>query len=244
MKIYLAGTFGEQKHAEQMTKSKYVLESFFYFKPWQKVLLKTCDSFMLDSGAYTFMQSKKNHTDWNKYVHEYADFINEHKIDLFFELDIDSVIGYEKVLKLRNQLERLTGKQSIPVWHISRGKEEFIKMCEEYPYVAIGGIVSREIKPTQYPAFTWFIKEAHKHNARVHGLGFTKVGDLSKYHFDSVDSTRWKCERFGRIEYFDGKTMKPLDMRKNNKRIANTEKAMLYTHNEWCKFQQYADIHY
>ena len=57
------------------------------------------------------------------------EFINTYKIDKFFELDIDSVVGYEEVLKLRKKLEHLTEKQCIPVWHTSRGKEDFLKTC-------------------------------------------------------------------------------------------------------------------
>ena len=245
MKIYLAGTFGERKHIEQMKKSKYVLESFVYFQPWQECLLRSCESFMLDSGAFTFMQKCNSDVDWDDYIERYADFINQHDIELFFELDIDSVIGYERVLKYRDKLEHLTKKKCIPVWHITRGVRDFIETCEGYPYVAIGGLVGKlansEAQKKLEKLFPSFIKEAHKRESKIHALGFTKVSDLTRYHFDSVDSTRWKCERFGRVEIFDGRTMRPIDRRKNGKRIADTEAAMLFTHGQWLKFQKYAD---
>lgn len=125
-----------------------VLESYYYLRKNEDFmpLVRHFGSFLLDSGAYTFMAgSHKGGCDWDAYVSEYADFINRFDVKLFFELDIDSVVGLAEVERLRHKLERMTGKKPIPVWHKNRGKEYFVKMCEEYPYVAIGGIVTKEI---------------------------------------------------------------------------------------------------
>ena len=245
MKIFLAGTYAEEKNLESVSKSKYLLESFYYIKPWQTELIHKTKMFLLDSGAFTFMSNSKSHTDWNEYLERYANFINDHNIDYFFELDIDKIVGYDNVLKMRDRLERLTGKKPIPVWHLSRGKEEYLKTCDNYPYVAIGGIAIKDIKPSQYKHFTWLINEAHKRNTQVHGLGFTNVNKLETYHFDSVDSTRWNCARFGRLEYFDGKTIRAIDRRKDGKRLQGRKnnEIMKFTFQEWCKYQEYADIH-
>ena len=62
------------------------------------------------------------------------------------------MVGYKKVKQIRAKLERLTGKQSIPVWHLSRGMDEFRGICKDYGYVAIGGIVSGEITKDKYKA--------------------------------------------------------------------------------------------
>lgn len=241
MKIFLAGTFGEEKNIETIKRSKYVLESFYYVKPWQLEIIKSSEAFMLDSGAFTFMQGKNKRIDWDDYIEKYSQFINDHHIELFFELDIDSVVGHERVIQLRKKLERMTNRQPIPVWHSNRGADEFIKSCEEYPYVALGGIVGQEWKPSHEKYMTWFIKQAHKRGSKIHGLGYTKVGNLPKYHFDSVDSTRWNCARFGRIEYFDGKTIRPIDKRRQGKRVATKSDANMFTFQEWVKFQQWAE---
>lgn len=113
---------------------------------------------MLDSGAFSYINSKNtNNVNWDEYIESYAEFINNHNIKLFMELDIDSVVGIKEVERLRNKLERLTNKQCIPVWHKSRGKDYWLKMIKEYDYVAIGGIVTKEIKPSEYKYFHWFI---------------------------------------------------------------------------------------
>jgi hypothetical protein len=217
-----------------------ILQSFYYVNDFTKVMIKNCKSFMLDSGAFTFFSSGKT-VDWTEYVRKYAKFINENKIDLFFELDIDVLIGYEKVLYYRKMLEDITGKAPIPVWHKSRGKDNFYKMCEDYNYVAIGGIVSKEITQKEYNNFTFLINVAHKNNAKIHGLGFTNLKGLTKYKFDSVDSTAWVSGNpFGAVYKFNGKTMVKYN-KPTGTRLADSQKTALHNFNEWVKFQKYAE---
>lgn len=147
-----------------------ILQSFYYADSFtENAIIPNCKEFLLDSGAFTFM-SKKPKADWDRYIKDYAGFIRRNNVRNFFELDIDSIVGYEKVKEYRNRLEDLAGAQCIPVWHKSRGKDEFLRMCEDYPYIAIGGIVTKEISKEQYPFFSWFISEAHKKSARYMGL--------------------------------------------------------------------------
>lgn len=120
MKIFLAGTYSENKNAEDVLQSMYNLESFYYIKPWQYEMVHRSKMFLLDSGAFTFFSSGKK-IDWDEYIEKYANFIKEHDVSYFFELDIDSLIGYESVKQYRKKLERLTNRQCIPVWHKSRG---------------------------------------------------------------------------------------------------------------------------
>ena len=124
----------------------YILESFFYADEDTERLIPLFGDFMLDSGAFTFMQNAKVRVQWEEYVERYADFVRRNDITKFFELDIDSVTGYEKVKEFRKRLETLAGRQCIPVWHKDRGIDEFKRMCDEYSYVAIGGIVSKDIR--------------------------------------------------------------------------------------------------
>lgn len=222
----------------------YILESFFYADADTERLLPHYGDFLLDSGAFTFMQGKGGSPDWNEYVERYADFIKRNNVKKFFELDIDSVVGYERVKQIRAALERLTGRQSIPVWHLSRGTEEFRRMCDEYNYVAIGGIVSGEIAKEYYRYFPNVIDEAHKRNAKIHGLGFTNLALLPQMHFDSVDSTAWTTgNRFGYLYYFDGKTMKKREAPKGH-RIADSRMAAINNYVEWIKYQKYAELHF
>lgn len=221
----------------------YILESFYYVDDDTERLLPLFGDFLLDSGAFTFMQSAKGGINWDDYISRYAEWINRNNVQKFFELDIDSVVGYQQVLKYRAKLESLTHRKCIPVWHKSRGINEYRDMCDAYTYVAIGGIVAGEIKREQYNRFPALIAEAHSRGAIVHGLGFKNLALLPKCHFDSVDSTAWTAgNRFGFVYQFNGKTMIKHNVPKG-KRMADSRRVALINYSEWVKFQKYAEVH-
>jgi hypothetical protein len=220
-----------------------ILQSFYYCDDFtEQVVIPNCKNFMLDSGAFTFI-SAAGSVDWREYIKKYAQFINKNNVKLYYELDIDKLIGYEKVLYYRSMLEDLVGEPCIPVWHKSRGKDEFLKLCEEYNYIALGGIAIKDISSKEYKYFPWFIDEAHKRGAKIHGLGFTNLKGLEKYHFDSVDSTAWTTgNRFGAIYKFNGKTMIKYG-KQDGKRLANQKEVAVHNFKEWVKFQKYANLY-
>lgn len=224
----------------------YILESFYYADADTERLLPNFGDFMLDSGAFTFCGGGEfNAFQFEEYLEKYADFIVRNRVSKFFELDVDSIVGYEKVLEYRKRLTALTGKQPIPVWHMSRGKDEFIRHCEEFPYVALGGYVAamKQGDPRQQAyikAYPWFINMAHRYGCKIHGLGFTNLEGLKKYHFDSVDSTAWTTgNRFGFIWQFTGETMTKIKP-PPGKKLKDPRKVALINYTEWIKFQKYA----
>jgi hypothetical protein len=173
-----------------------------------------------------------------QYVGRYINFINENDIKLFFEMDIDPIVGLPEVERYRKMIETNTGKKSIPVWHKARGKQYFLDLAAEYDYIAVGGIVTREISITDHALFPWFINEAHKRNCKIHGLGYTNLEGIKKYAFDSVDSTSWKSgRRFGSVYRFSGGTMKMF--RNKNCRIPDYRSADLHNLHEWIHLQKY-----
>lgn len=247
MKIFLAGQVYSLTRdtgggfSDTIKKHKpYILESFYYADETTEKLIPYFGDFMLDSGAFTFMQNSKERIDWKEYAYRYTDFVNRNDIQKYIELDLDYIIGYEKTLRLREILESETGKKVIPVWHPIRGKDEFCKMCDEYDYVALGGIAGKKWQGVeQY--MPWFIKEAHKRGSKIHGLGFTKFTKLDQYHFDSVDSTAWTTgNRFGYVYQFKDGKMSKIDVPKG-KRIQDSRKVALINYIEWIKFQKWAE---
>ena len=234
-----AGAGMEALHKMNILESYYYLRSKADYMP----LVKHFGSFLLDSGAFTFMSGTHNgKVNWDAYVEEYAVFINKYDVKLFFELDIDSIVGIAEVERLRSKLEDLTSKKPIPVWHKSRGKEYFIKMCQNYPYVALGGIVTKEIPIDIYESgFPWFIKTARQYGAKIHGLGYTRLTNLHKYHFDSVDSTAWLYgNRGGYLYKFNPQTKMIDKVQPKNFRLKPREGAV-HNFTEWLKFSEYAE---
>lgn len=249
MNVYLAGCpNGRRDYMNSVEHSKikdehkvFVLESFYYITDWMIPYIKNEWEFLLDSGAFTFMNSKgsSDGVDWDEYVSKYANFINENDIKLFFELDIDSIVGLKEVERLRKKLEIATKKKCIPVWHKSRGLAYWKKMTKKYNYVAIGGIVTKEIKRKEYDVFIPLLQIAKDNNCKVHGLGFTNSIGMQKYKFDSVDSTAWVYGNRGGFLYkFNGRSLdkiqKPPGTRLNAKETA------IHNFKEWVKFQKYA----
>lgn len=249
MTVYLAGTEGQEEiftHSVKPWREIAMLQSFFYLRT--KKAVRIPDRFLLDSGAFTFMSgNKKSETNWDAYIEEYADFIKKHNIRNYFELDIDSIVGYERVLKLRRKLEKLVGWQSIPVWHKSRGREGFLKMCNgEYRYIAIGGIVSKEIETKDFKYLPWFTKTAHDKGVRIHGLGMTSVEWLRKCHFDSADSSTWLVgDRFSNVCRFECVKGQWTMRQKHNygKRCMDVSALRQFNFNQWVRFQEYAETH-
>lgn len=222
-----------------------ILESFYYCRKNTFIpkLLPLLGGFLLDSGAFTFMQGKGEKVNWDSYTDEYADYINNYKVELFFELDIDSVVGLKEVERLRKRLEQRTGRQPIPVWHRARGIEYYNGMVKDYPYVAYGGLLTDGISKKQNEQlFPYFINKAHENGAKIHALGYTSCSNLRKYHFDSVDSTAWLYGNRGGYVYqfnpnelsFFKKINVPQGKRLNSVAVAK------HNFNEWIKFQNYA----
>lgn len=221
----------------------YRLESFQNITPDEIAIHKNYKDFLLDSGAFTYLNGASGKIDWDKYIENYAAFINKHGVKNFIEMDIDPIVGIKEVERLRAKLEKLTGRQSIAVWHKSRGKDYWLKMVKEYDYVAIGGIVTREIKPSEYKHFHWLLAEARKQDCKVHGLGFTNLAGLKEYPFYSVDSTSWLSgNRFGSIYKFNGSTLLKFD-RQDGQRVKTKETA-INNFNEWRKFADYMEYEY
>lgn len=245
MNIMLAG--GEAELTSWESKEKkykpYILESFLQTTEKSVKYLPYYGDYMLDSGAFSMLMGNAKKVDLKTYVDSYIAYIQKYNVQKFFELDIDPIVGYEEVLKIRKYIAEKVGRSPIPVWHKSRGMKDFIEMCKRYKYVAIGGYVSGEFTKGEVEKFPLLIKEAHSHGAKIHGLGFTQLKYLPRFHFDSVDSTAWVSgNRFGAVYKFNGKTMvkynKPTGMRVKNKEVA------INNFVEWVKFQEYAKTHF
>lgn len=252
MRLYLAGTNGLKAHylnGNIVPEEFHCLESYYSMNNWFIPFIPRFKSFLLDSGAFTFISKDPGKVDWLSYVDKYGDFVKENKIRLYFELDIDAVVGLKYVEMLRDRLEARVGWQSIPVWHVSRGREYFEQMCRAYPYVAFGGIITDGLTTrTLERYFPWFIKTAHEKGAKLHGLGYTNISGMKRYHFDSIDSTTWTAgQRFGQImEYKDGRIIKHNSVQGGVKTrsIKDPRAVSLHNFKEWVKLSKYAEIYY
>lgn len=208
---------------EKGIKMKYNLMSYYYIKgkiSLAEFIRDNTKEILIDSGAHSFQKGKK--VDWVKYTKDYAEFIQKFdkpNVVGYFEMDVDNIIGYDKVLELRKMLENVSNK-IIPVWHKNRGIDEFKKMCKDYAgkIIAITGFKNEDIKDDQY---LMFLKYAKKYNCKVHCLGMTRKKVLDRVPFDYVDSSSWvQSSVFGRIDN-QGKVSK--EMSKQRREIVFME---------------------
>ena len=246
MRIFLASTTDRRiKSANDSIEPKYVLETFF---AGEKACIEAYKSvkpenFLLDSGAFSFMSGQKcSKKILSDYLNKYIAFINKYDIKYFFELDVDTIFGIEFVEQMRAKLERETHKKCIPVWHKGRGIEYWKQMCEQYRYIAIGGLVFH-IKKQEYELIRKMVKYAYEKGVKVHGLGFTKTKELYKYKFYSVDSTSWKMSaiRGQQFQFFNGTRIVQRMLIKGDKK-ADLDKMIYHNYKEWIKYQRYMDM--
>jgi hypothetical protein len=247
VKLYLASTSTREKIVLELLEKNiiipYLLESFVYIKPFQLAYKKYVKNFMLDSGAFTFINNTKNTSlkSIEIFVGKYIDFINKNDIDLFFEMDIDNVIGLSEVEKLREKIENETGKKSIPVFHPERGKQYYLDLVKKYNYVSLGGSVTKKWNKKMYEkSYPWFIKEAKKQNCKIHGLGFTALTKLKlpQYQFTSVDSSTWvHGVRFHNYFKFENENLKRNNL--NTKYKKNNYEITMNNLQEWIKYANY-----
>lgn len=249
-KIFLAATSHVKSAVVPYYKPHYILESFMDLKSKSKATqnyVEWClqaEEFLLDSGAFTFMNKSKKSSEFTDdmlkdYIENYIEFINTYDIKYFFEMDIDCMIGYDKVKEIRHYIESRTNKKVIPVWHITRGIEDFHDMCKEYKYIAIGGIAAKEIKRSEHHMLYELCDMAHSYGCKVHGLGYLPLTVLNDRNcpFDTVDGTSWQGHIRGYYyKLNDGKLEKIKDSR-NWKELDND------SFSAWVEFSKLPDVY-
>lgn len=242
MKIFLAGTYGCDQWYPVRCKSRFILDTFASIRENRPTESSRFEDYILDSGAFTFLNSGAK-ADWNSYADRYADYVKANNIKNYVELDIDAVVGYKEVLRLRDRLESRTGRRCMPVWHFSRGPAEFTRMVREYSYACIGGIAMKstvKLRNKFKPYMRHFIDEAARNKCRLHCLGFTGTRHLKDLPFYSVDSTTWlNAKKYGMRYRFDGSKIEQLPPEKG-RRYSDGYALGRWCADQWLKFQDYA----
>lgn len=207
MELYLGGSYDKVCIQESKKNNNlFILQTFYDLRSMKtekvKCLIELPEiHFMLDSGAFTFMNSGKK-VAWEQYINEYIEFINKWDIDRFIELDLYGVLGVENTEHIRKYIEKKTGKKPIPVYHGTLPVSYFRELCQEYSYVAISatGTIESSKWTRNKKALKQMIKIGHSYGTKLHGLGYTRLENINnpEVQFDSVDSSSWLYgSRFG-----------------------------------------------
>jgi len=230
MRLFFAGFYEQNAYKwidPEIMKSCCVLGSYFYLASKHK--RKDFDptlprDFLLDCGAFSFVfgsntAGASRGINWKEYVRNYADFVKEFKIQKYLEIDIDAIVGYDRVVYYRNMLEDLVGWPCIPVYHVGRTDEQFVESCQGRPYVCYGTNIGEAAKNN--PNVARIANMAHEQGCRIHLLGVSDPMPLKETGIivDSCDSTSWLlgCTYGRRLNW------KPGDTKMTNYNIARTE---------------------
>lgn len=244
-KIFLAGAEA-CKYVFDQSERKFnsnTLGTMFCFNDSIKLASRKCNDFILDSGAFSFIFGNASldiETELPKYVDKYIEAIKVNNIKNFMELDIDKIVGHDEVLRITDHIENKVGRQCIPVWHFSRGKEEWLRLCRDYDYVEIGGIAVKNGRKQIEPYLPYFLRTAREYGTKVHGLGYTHIENLKKYPFYSVDSTAWVGSKYGYFYTLENKKLIKHNKRKGMK-LADWKKANTLSFDSWAKYSDYLE---
>lgn len=148
---------------------------------------------VLDSGAFTVKWTGGTIT-----RSEYAEWVKKQivraKGQLYFYLNLD-VIGDAGKTEQNQVLLEMSGLSPLPVYHLSSSEDALKRITERYSHFGVGGLrqfAGRDLHHRLNRLFTL------AEGKRIHGLAFTRVALLSRYPFDSVDSSSWlSAPRYG-----------------------------------------------
>ena len=248
MRMHLAGVemcMNGIKFNIPFHKDTLVLVSFYHCSEQTMNCLKSkvdAENILLDSGAFTFRTKGLKGTNIDDYTTNYINFINKFNIDKFFEMDIDMTAEeLPKVKQLRDRIEKETGKKCIPVWHKTRGVEEWKELVENYDYIAIGGITSA-LDKRYAEMIKKLVAYANSKGVKVHGLGYNRR-DLLDFGFYSVDATSWQGIRYGTVWTWDEERQVPVQKMPKHfgKDRVKTDRQVDVTKNNyeiWYKYQK------
>lgn len=152
---------------------------------------------VLDNGAFsTWKKSLVGEVmDWDTHWTRYYQWVQTwfHRIEWFIIPDV--IEGSEEENnRLVARVPATLREKAVPVWHSDESMERFIRLCEQFPRVAIGccgphrSIRSLAWKIRIEQAFIE-IYVARDLPVKIHGLRMLDGRALSQFPFDSADST-------------------------------------------------------
>lgn len=185
----------------------------------------------IDSGAHSFFgytgnstaahhnnKVKKEMPDPNIYFEKYIEWIktNYDKASYFVELDIQSIVGMEKVWRWRQRyIDEGVMEKIIMVLHSYEGIESLDQMLRmaRSGYIGLEGLRAKKINLP----YTKILKRCIDEGVKVHGFALTDANIASKYPFYSVDSTTWTAPvRYGTIIILENGKLKQVAPTKEN----------------------------
>lgn len=164
-----------------------------------------------DSGAFSALSVGADID-----VDEYGDWLAKwaHHFSIVANLD---VIGDHEASAANQAILESKDLAPLPVFHVGEPFAALEALCEQYQYVALGGMV---IRGKSAPVHRWAIQcfqVARKYGTVFHGFGQTTMRSLMDLPWYSVDSSSWsKVSRYGSISLWDDSTRKMITLKRRD----------------------------
>ncbi|XYK63440.1 hypothetical protein ACSJLX_001942 [Serratia marcescens] len=153
-----------------------------------------CQSFALDNGAFSaWKKAGKNRVNWDKYYEFVQRWGNHPGCDFAIIPDVIDGGAEENDALLADWPHGLS--MGVPVWHMNESDDRFIRLCHEYPRVAIGSCGEYDVKSPTKAVIR--LKDIIRHVvdaygqpiAKLHGLRMLNPDIFTKLPLSSADST-------------------------------------------------------
>jgi len=203
MQIYVGGVLNT-RYAQDIKLN--ILESFYAIGRRElKIDKDYCKSFFLDSGAFSAWSQKKSIN-----LDNYITYLKKNKDKINYYANLDEIGNAEKSQQNLERMEK-EGLKPIPVYHYGENIEVFKKMCDKYPFIALGGMVpisTQNLIPWLNEVFAYICEKDGSTKIKIHGFGMTTFNLLTKYPWYSVDSVSpIMTAAMGGLYTEDGKTI-------------------------------------
>lgn len=152
----------------------------------------------LDNGAYPNWKNAKRKNlivDWDLYWESYYEWVEAYINSIKWFIAPDVIEGTEEENdELLSKLPEHLKHKAVPVWHSVESIDRLVRLCEEWPRVAIGLCGPHETtmsKPAQDRLEEAFkaIYVDRKLKVKIHGLRMLDGRVLGKFPLESADST-------------------------------------------------------
>ncbi|EPZ7023451.1 hypothetical protein ACXPJX_000303 [Serratia marcescens] len=153
-----------------------------------------CQSFAIDNGAFSSWKAAgKNKIDWSDYFAFVERWKNHPGFDFAIIPDvIDGGAAENDALLGEWPHGKFVG---VPVWHMNESDDRFIRLCHEYPRVAIGSCGEYDVRRpvlavTRMKDIIRHVVDKHGQPiCKLHGLRMLNPQIFTKLPLSSADST-------------------------------------------------------
>lgn len=151
-----------------------------------------------DSGAFSAYSLNKPIS-----IGAYADWLHRWEKYFCVYANLDDKHSWREGLKNLDYLKG-RGLHPLPVYHGGEPLELLREFCQEYKYVALGGLTAKMSYSVGMRNLLAMFRVGAEYNTVFHGFGMTKWDVLLNVPFYTVDSSSWgQGHRYGNVPVWD-----------------------------------------